>query len=282
VHTPTPTEPRRPVALAASVAAMLAVTLVSTLVPRLEPAREGVAESAAGESVELAIDQPPPELSLADEFIPGPRPLEKWEVVVARAKPALEWLVTYERPNGALLRTEWDIRNPTYFGGLLTLLVTKGRESDDWIEVLLPVRPNHTTAWVRSRDFDFTTTRHRVEISISERLLRAYLADELLAETHVVIGRDGTPTPHGRFYINERIQKPNPNGAYGPWILSLAAFSETLETFDGGIPVIGVHGTNQPQLIGEARSNGCVRLPNEVVDLLANTLPLGTPVVITA
>ena len=74
----------------------------------------------------------------------------------------------------------------------------------------------------------------------------------------------------------------SPNGAYGPWILATSAYSEALDEFDGGLPVIAFHGTNQPDLIGSAASNGCVRMPNDVVDLLADTMPAGTPVTITA
>ena len=35
-------------------------------------------------------------------------------------------------------------------------------------------------------------------------------------------------------------------------------------------------------LIGSAASNGCVRMPNEVVTLLAETIPAGTPVTVRA
>ena len=47
--------------------------------------------------------------------------------------------------------------------------------------------------------------------------------------------------------------------------------------FDDGLPVIAFHGTNQPDLIGSAASNGCIRMPNEVVTQLAETIPAGYP-----
>jgi lipoprotein-anchoring transpeptidase ErfK/SrfK len=46
----------------------------------------------------------------------------------------------------------------------------------------------------------------------------------------------------------------------------------------GGLPAIAIHGTNQPGLIGEEVSNGCVGIPNELLEPLAETVPLGTPV----
>ena len=98
----------------------------------------------------------------------------------------------------------------------------------------------------------------------------------------MVIGKDQTHTPVGHFYINEKIEQSNPGGAYGPWILSTNAYSESLDSFDGGLPVIAFHGTNQPQLIGTQASNGCIRMPNDVVTKLADALPAGTPVDIEA
>ena len=50
--------------------------------------------------------------------------------------------------------------------------------------------------------------------------------------------------------------------------------------FDG-LPVIALHGTNNPGAVGTAVSNGCVRIPDEVVTQLAERLPAGTPVIIT-
>ena len=42
--------------------------------------------------------------------------------------------------------------------------------------------------------------------------------------------------------------------------------------------MVAFHGTNQPGLIGTKSSNDCVRMPNDVVTQLANTIPAGTPV----
>ena len=73
-----------------------------------------------------------------------------------------------------------------------------------------------------------------------------------------------------------------PSSFYGPHILPLNGYSEQLDTFDGGVPVIALHGTSRPDLLGEAASNGCVRLPNEVIEQLNTELPLGTQVEIYA
>jgi lipoprotein-anchoring transpeptidase ErfK/SrfK len=146
----------------------------------------------------------------------------------------------------------------------------------------VPTRPNGTTAWIHTADVTIRSHRVHAEIAVGARRLRAWDGETLLVDTTIVVGRPATPTPRGRFFVNARIKHSNPGGAYGPWILSLSAFSEALDSFDGGLPEIAIHGTNQPALLGQARSNGCIRVRNDVIDQLANAVPLGTPVEIVA
>ena len=62
----------------------------------------------------------------------------------------------------------------------------------------------------------------------------------------------------------------------------LALHSDTLTEFAGGPGQVGIHGTNQPGLIGQAVSHGCVRLRNADIEALVGVgLPLGAPVFVT-
>jgi hypothetical protein len=209
-------------------------------------------------------------------------PLEPWQVLVAVALPEITMLEAFDAPDGTAVTFEVPLSNPWYFGGELALLVEEGREHDEWLKVAIPARPNGTSAWIRRADVEIRTHRVHAEVSLGARQLRVWDADTLLVETPAVIGKPTTATPLGRFYVNARVRHGNPGGAYGPWILSLSGYSEALETFDGGIPVLAIHGTNRPDLVGQARSNGCVRVPNAVIEQLAQLVPLGTPVSIVA
>jgi lipoprotein-anchoring transpeptidase ErfK/SrfK len=62
----------------------------------------------------------------------------------------------------------------------------------------------------------------------------------------------------------------------------LSARSDTVTEFNGGDGIIGIHGTNRPNSIGEAQSLGCVRLPNDVILELSELLSVGSPVTIKA
>jgi lipoprotein-anchoring transpeptidase ErfK/SrfK len=73
-----------------------------------------------------------------------------------------------------------------------------------------------------------------------------------------------------------------PDDAYGPYAFGLSIHSDTQTEFAGGDGRVGIHGTNQPQLIGERVSHGCVRLNNDdVLRLVDMQLPLGAPVFVT-
>ncbi|MEZ5142192.1 MAG: L,D-transpeptidase [Acidimicrobiales bacterium] len=157
------------------------------------------------------------------------------------------------------------------------MFAVTGRDGD-WLKVQISARPNHQEGWIRAADVTVTTTQYRMELDLSAFRLTVYNGNDVLTTTNVVIGTDRTQTPVGRYFLNESIKHKNAGGAYGPWVLSTNGYSEWLDLFDGGLPVVAFHGTNQPGLIGTKASNGCVRMPNDVVTLLANTLPAGTPV----
>jgi lipoprotein-anchoring transpeptidase ErfK/SrfK len=249
---------------------------------------EGRDESAAGVSVaDLAPDERVVDTVLAAPTAPTAptttlAPLAPWQVLVAVAKPEVTELQTFDAPGGNPVTFELPLRNPWYFGGELALLVEQGRETDEWLHVAIPTRPNGTTAWIHRADVTIRSHRVHVQIALGERRVRVWDADTLLVDEPAVVGKSSTPTPLGRFFVNARIRHDNEGGAYGPWILSLSGFSEALETFDGALPEIAIHGTNRPDLIGQARSNGCIRLGNDVIRRLAEVVPLGTPVEVVA
>ena len=247
------------------------------------------ADSARGTAAGTAFGaiEPPPAASVPPSTTAPattttvPRPLDPFETHVANIKPSTEVLEVFVEPDGELAELEFSITNPTYWGNPLALMITDLSDDGDWLEVQVPVRPNGTTGWIRRSVAEITGHRFRAEVRVGERAVRVWEGEDLVAETGAVVGADRSPTPLGRFFVNDLVQKWD-GSAYGPWILSLSGFSEALDTFAGGVPVIAIHGTNRPELIGGAHSNGCIRIPNDVIELLAATVPVGTPVDIVA
>lgn len=176
----------------------------------------------------------------------------------------------YSDPEG------WRFDNPTSLGDPFTMLVAERR--GDWLAVHLPVRPNGTVGWVPVSEVTLSSTDQRIELRLAERVLRFWEGDTLVLSTPVVVGAEATPTPTGRFYVTDTVVQTNPDGAYGPLVIATNAYSEALDIFDDGVPVIALHGTNRPELVGQAVSNGCVRLPNDAVSELGRRIRLGVPV----
>jgi hypothetical protein len=173
--------------------------------------------------------------------------------------------------------TGFAFDNPTYFKNPLVFRVTE--DHGDWLQVQVLARPNGQTGWIRRSDVDVSSIHTHMELDKATFHLKAFDGDRLVAETNVVIGKDSSFTPVGTFFLTEKISRP-PSGAYGPWVLATSAYSESLDSFDGGLPQVAFHGTNQPALIGTQASNGCVRMPNDIDQLLSDQMPAGTPITI--
>lgn len=150
-----------------------------------------------------------------------------------------------------------------------------------WLRVLVPARPNGAEGWISSRDVRLTRDRFRVRVDLSQRGLTVFRGGRVILRRMVSIGRPESPTPSGLFFITVVARAPEPTGPYGPLALGLSGFSEVYTEFGGGDGQIAIHGTNTPQLIGQAVSAGCVRMLNHDVLRLAEFLPKGTPVRIT-
>ncbi len=209
-------------------------------------------------------------------------PVEAITTYIATATDAVTTLVAYDAPGGSVIPFEFGVPNPHQFGGPQVLMVTQGSPEDEWVQVQLPIRPNGQTGWIDASLYEFSQTQVRAEVNLSERSIVVYDGTEIIAETRAVIGSPATPTPLGTFFITAKRANPPEESFLGPWALALSAFSEVHETFGGGLPVIAIHGTTRPDQVGDARSNGCLRIPNDVVTLLAENVPLGAPVTISA
>jgi lipoprotein-anchoring transpeptidase ErfK/SrfK len=186
-------------------------------------------------------------------------------------------VVVRARPGGKVSHT---LANPQPSGAPLTFLVR--RLQGNWLEVYLPVRPNGSTGWVRSRDVAVAGISHRVDVHVGDHRLDLFDRDKRIATYPIGVGTQNTPTRGGVFYLKELLRPTNKGGVYGPFAYGLSGFSNVLTEFSGGEGVIGIHGTNDESTVGKDVSHGCIRLRNADITRLATLLPLGTPVRIIA
>lgn len=180
----------------------------------------------------------------------------------------------------------WTIANPVDGDGtpvapVVFLLAGDRYDANaDWLEVNLPVRPNGTTGWVRAADVEVSTHEFHIEVDLDAHQLTVTEGLDVVLEAPAGVGTGETPTPGGTFYTRSLIRSTN--AAYGPYAYGLSGFSEVHESFGSGPGDLGIHGTDDPSAVGEDVSNGCIRLHNDDIERLAELLPLGVPVEITA
>lgn len=99
-------------------------------------------------------------------------------------------------------------------------------------------------------------------VNITAKRLTVTRNGSVFREYIVATGKPETPTPTGVFeVVNKEI---DPGGPYGTRWLGLSAKG------------YGIHGTNNPQSIGTAASNGCIRMYNEDIEALFDITAVGT------
>ena len=180
----------------------------------------------------------------------------------------------YNGPNEA--EPAHTLDNPTWEGLPVVFLVQQ--QAGDWLEVQVSMRPNESTAWVRAADVSLRQVPFRIVVDTAANRLTAFSSQGVILDVPVAVGTGSTPTPTGNYFIDGAVKVPYDDGPYGAYQLSVAAFSTVYQSFAGGIGQIAIHGTNNPALIGTPASNGCVRMTNDDVTLLAHSVPVGTPV----
>ena len=171
------------------------------------------------------------------------------------------------------------LANPTFEGVQLAMLVVD--RQNEWLQVRFPERPNGSLAWITADEVNLQPVENRIVISITNRNLRVLDKNQqVIYETNVAVGKPRTPTPTGRFYVD--IWLPNPGAPYGSFMLSIAGFSDVLKSFGGGRGQIAMHGWSDTSVMGQAASNGCIRMRSADISHVAGLAPLGTPVEIIA
>ncbi len=108
----------------------------------------------------------------------------------------------------------------------------------------------------------------QITISLQRKELRLIQASAQEDRFPIAIGKQETPTPKGRWHVQNKkiLSDPSPFGTH--WI-------------GLNLPAYGIHGTNEAASIGTAASGGCIRMHNADVKYLFGRISIGTPVIIT-
>ncbi|MET3504175.1 lipoprotein-anchoring transpeptidase ErfK/SrfK [Halalkalibacter oceani] len=107
---------------------------------------------------------------------------------------------------------------------------------------------------------------YSISVSLLNRTLTLFQYGAEVKTYPIAVGRMLNETPTGDYVIINKA--PNPGGPFGAMWMSLSKKH------------YGIHGTNDPSSIGKAVSKGCIRMFNEDVIELSQTIPIGTKVMI--
>lgn len=148
----------------------------------------------------------------------------------------------------------------------------------------LIARANRITGFIHPGEtLRVPTARVHVLIDLSSRWVLYLHDDEVVAAWEAGIGREGEETITDEFVTGLKQEEPMwfprgrepvpyPNNPLGTrWI----GWHR-----DGEKSGYGIHGTWEPETIGEPASEGCIRLLNEHVEELFEILPLGAPILV--
>jgi lipoprotein-anchoring transpeptidase ErfK/SrfK len=214
---------------------------------------------------------------------------------IATVKPEITKVDIYDTPSTTTPARQLD--NPWLYdpevptSTVPQVFLVKQQRPDGWVQVLLPVRPNGSTGWLKASDVTLTPNPYRISVVLSTHTITVDKDDQVIYTGPVAVGATDpplpdvghpTPTPTGQYYLRVLLQAPDPNTVYGPYAYGLSSHSDTLDSFAGSDAEVGIHGNNDASVLGKDVTHGCIRMDNAAITMLAKQLPLGTPVLVTA
>jgi L,D-transpeptidase catalytic domain len=203
------------------------------------------------------------------------------ETVDAWAYPQLDAIVRSDpsdsAPSVSKLHFLTELRAPEVYRvtGKQQSEAPDGRE---WLRIDVLGRPNGRVGWVPADSLGrLRPIRETLVIKRSALQAVLYRGKHRIWSAPIAIGRGKWPTPAGDFYIREGVRIKRGGGVYGSFAFGTSAYSPGLSDWPGG-GVIGIHGTNQPDLIPGRISHGCIRLRNPQINRLRRLSGVGTAV----
>jgi L,D-transpeptidase catalytic domain len=207
--------------------------------------------------------------------------LLRQDEALARYAPVLREVAARREPSSAAaIVTPLSTETSEGTTNIVLVIGEATREDGQWVHVRLPVLPNDETGWVPRRDLGGYRFVHTHLIVDRESFRATLLYDgRPVFRAAVGVGRPEWPTPAGEFYVRDQLAGFG-DPFYGPVAFGTSARSEVLTDWPGG-GFVGIHGTNEPELIPGRISHGCIRMRNSDILRLRGLMPVGTPVTVT-
>jgi hypothetical protein len=214
-------------------------------------------------------------------FVPSkPTPLRispdltRWAVVrtavAARVRPSPR----------ARIAARVETQTPEGTSNIVLVLGSRfDRAGDLWIQVRLPAFGQPRTGWVpRNALGGYGTVATHLVVNLKTFRATLFRNGRVILRADVGIGKPSWPTPRGDFYIRNKLTG-FASPTYGPVAFGTSARSSVLTDWPAG-GYVGIHGTDEPDLLPGRVSHGCIRMRNADIVRLARLMPMGTPLTI--
>ncbi len=162
---------------------------------------------------------------------------------------------------------------------ILAVAAATAPNGSPWYRISVPGRPNGRYGWIPAADAKVAPTVAQIVVNRSRRTIDIYRNGKHVLHAIVAVGAPGMETPLGHYYVAAKYV-PQGDPVLGVYALETSAYSKLSDWPGGG--VVGIHGTNEPWLLGKAVSHGCVRVANATAARFRRLVPLGTPIYIKA
>jgi lipoprotein-anchoring transpeptidase ErfK/SrfK len=178
-------------------------------------------------------------------------------------------------PGAQVIRVMHQFRSDFRPQEMFAVRKAVGSDGNVWYRVSIPMRPNGTYGWVPANTVSLRPTHSQIVVNLRSRTIDLYRFGKRKWHGIVAIGAPGRETPVGHYFVAARFV-PYRDPFLGVFAVETSAYSKLTEWPGGG--VVGIHGTDEPQLLGRAVSHGCVRVANVTARHLRALAPLGTPI----
>jgi lipoprotein-anchoring transpeptidase ErfK/SrfK len=243
-----------------------------------------IAASVAVVVIAAPSNSSPAEPSLPPSLPSSPRPafapvnVPLGKPPVAYWTPVLAATTVRARPAAGRALAEVATRTPE---GTTNLVLVSGQAKRAggrlWVRVRAAGSPDDVYGWMpRSSLGGYTPVRTRLVVDRVRLTATLFRDGRRVFRAEVGVGAPQTPTPAGDFYVRNKLYSYK-SPFYGPVAFGTSARSPSVTDWPAG-GFVGIHGTDQPDLIPGHVSHGCIRLKNRAILRLARLMSIGTPV----
>ncbi|WP_020498865.1 L,D-transpeptidase [Sciscionella marina] len=195
------------------------------------------------------------------------------------------------KPTGTVIHPDRDTIGYATPGGGPNTVIPPGQFSSptwlpvidtqpEWVRVLLPTRPNNSSAWLYQPDPHLHEAHSPYRITVD----RARFTMQLTRDQHpagrwrIGVGKPSSPTPSGWTFILADVRETHPR--FSRLILPLGTHSNVYTHYSDGPGTVGIHTWPNAHVYAASTSDGCIRIPPDALNQLATQIPIGTPVLI--